>query len=88
MKQKLSSSSSAVEMEWLDLRQLTRYAAVSERTLREWIHSETNPLPASRVHAKLLVRRRDFDRWLESHRLKPSSSVDGIVDELLAAVRR
>jgi hypothetical protein len=35
--------------EWLDLKALTGYACVSERTLREWIHRDSNPLPASRV---------------------------------------
>lgn len=43
--------------EWLDLKALQQYACVSERTLREWIHRPLNPLPATRVGTKLLVRR-------------------------------
>jgi hypothetical protein len=43
--------------EWMDLKSLQRYACVSERTLREWIHRPTDPLPAARVGAKILVRR-------------------------------
>ena len=71
--------------EWLDLKALQRYACVSERTLREWVHRSMNPLPAARVGTKILVRRSAFDHWLENHSLK---SLDGgcIVDEMLTGV--
>lgn len=75
----------AGNLEWMDLRALTRYAAVSERTLREWIHRPTDPLPASRVGSKVLVHRADFDAWLRAHRLK-RVDVGSIVDELVAGV--
>jgi excisionase family DNA binding protein len=71
--------------EWLDLKALQRYACVSERTLREWVHRSINPLPAARVGTKILVRRTTFDHWLENHRLK-SLDVGCIVDELVAGV--
>jgi excisionase family DNA binding protein len=74
--------------EWLDLRALTQYASVSERTMREWIHRSANPLPAVRVGAKILVRRSEFDRWLEKHRLEPidiGSVVSEVVSDLIGA---
>jgi excisionase family DNA binding protein len=71
--------------EWLDLKALTQYACVSERTLREWLHRPINPLPASRVGSKILVRRTTFDQWLENHRLK-LVDVGCIVDEMVAGV--
>jgi excisionase family DNA binding protein len=71
--------------EWLDLKALQLYACVSERTLREWIHRAINPLPATRVGAKILVRRSTFDNWLENHRLQ-TIDVGCIVDELVAGV--
>jgi excisionase family DNA binding protein len=71
--------------EWLDLRALQGYACVSERTLREWIHRATNPLPAVRVGTKIRVRRSTFDQWMENHKLK-SVDVTCIVDELVATV--
>jgi excisionase family DNA binding protein len=73
------------QREWMDLKALTQYACVSERTLREWIHRATNPLPAAQVGTKLLVRRSTFDRWLENHRLEPVD-VGCIVDEMVAGV--
>ena len=71
--------------EWLDLKALTQYACVSERTLREWLHRPIDPLPAARVGTKILVRRSTFDQWLENHRLKVVN-VGCIVDEMLAGV--
>ena len=71
--------------EWLDLKALQRYACVSERTLREWVHRSINPLPAAQVGTKILIRRSAFDHWLENHSLK-SLDVGCIVDELVAGV--
>jgi hypothetical protein len=72
--------------EWLDLQALTRYAAVSERTLRTWIHDPVTPLPACQVGKKILVRRRDFDMYLEKHRLRSTETVKTLVDEILGKV--
>jgi excisionase family DNA binding protein len=71
--------------EWMDLTSLTRYAAVSERTLRGWVHRPANPLPAVRVGGKLLVSKTKFDKWLETHQLQ-SVDVACIVDEVVAGV--
>jgi excisionase family DNA binding protein len=69
--------------EWLDLKALTRYASISERTMRQWIHRASNPLPAVRVGGKILVRRSEFDRWLENHSLGPID-VGCIVNQMVA----
>jgi excisionase family DNA binding protein len=72
-------------LEWLGLRQLTEYAAVSERTLRAWIHLPIDALPAVRVGGKVLIQRSQFDSWLGRHRIQslPSVDVDAIVRELV-----
>jgi len=79
---------SALAREWLDLRGLTQYAAVSERTLRLWIHAAVNPLPAVRVGRKVLVRRAVFDSWLERHVVRAAGSfdLDATVNEVLAGL--
>jgi hypothetical protein len=61
-------------LEWLGLRELTQYATVSARTLRTWIHSAVDPLPAVLRSGKILVNRRAFDAWLRVHTLKPANS--------------
>jgi excisionase family DNA binding protein len=80
------TNSGLAEREWMDLKAVTRYASISERTLREWIHRALNPLPAVRVGTKILIRRTVFDQWLETHPLVPAESVDvrGIAGEILA----
>lgn len=86
MKQAASNSQNVAAIEWLDLRGLTMYAAVSERTIREWLHRSLNPLPAVRVGTKILIRRSTFDAWLEKHPLIPANSIDvnEAVNEILA----
>lgn len=61
-------------LEWPGLQELTKYAAVSERTLRKWIHSTVDPLPATRVCGKILVNRRAFDDWLRAHPVTPAKT--------------
>ena len=73
------------EIEWMDLKHLTGYATVSERTLRGWIHSPVDPLPAVQVRGKILVRRTEFDRWLERHRVR-TVDLGCIVSEVVEAV--
>ena len=62
--------------EWLGLSDLTQYADISERTLRSWIYSPVDPLPATKVCGKILVRRSEFDAYLQRHRLKPQEEID------------
>jgi excisionase family DNA binding protein len=74
-----------IDREWFDITELTQYASVSDRTLRSWIHSPVDPLPAVQVGSKILVRRLEFDAWLEQHRVRTIDSVDigGIVNDVL-----
>ncbi len=87
MKQGRSEKAGA---EWLGLRQVIQYANVSERTVRAWIHSPLDPLPAAKVRGKILVRKSDFDAYLERHKVKPLGSVDldAIVEEIVREVSK
>ncbi len=78
----------SVALEWLDLRALTKYASLSERTLREWIHRVVDPLPACQVGKKILVRRSAFDRWLERHAVQSfdEKEVANTVSEILSSL--
>jgi excisionase family DNA binding protein len=79
------ASKLTIDRGWFSLHELTEYASVSERTLREWLHRSTDALPAVRVDGKILVRKSQFDEWLERHRIQPDAPVDveGIVNGLL-----
>lgn len=71
--------------EWLGLRELSNYADISEKTLRSWIYSSVDPLPAVKVSGKVLVRRTEFDAYLHRHRVKPLQeiNIDAIVQDVL-----
>lgn len=62
--------------EWLGLKELTRYADISQRTLRSWIYAAVDPLPAAKVCGKVLVRRSDFDEFLRRHRVRRLNEID------------
>lgn len=72
--------------EWLDLKALTRYACVSERTVRTWIRRSADPLPATQVGNKILIRRSTFDEWLETHKVRVLD-IGGIVEDLITGLR-
>ncbi len=50
-----TSPAPRIGLEWLGIRQATEYACVSERTLRSWIHSPVEPLPAVTVDLDAIV---------------------------------
>lgn len=72
----------------MDLKTTQTYACVSDRTLREWIHRSTAPLPVVQVDNKFLVRRSTLDAWLEAHRFRSVESVQKIADEVIAEFRK
>ncbi len=82
-----TNSTKALEREWLDVRALTQYASVSVRTIREWVHRPTNPLPAAQVGTKLLISRSAFDAWLAAHKIVTSQSVKTIVNDVMQMMR-
>jgi hypothetical protein len=72
----------------LDLRALTRYSTLSLRTLTRHLRDPEHPLPHYKVWGKILVRRSEFDRWMEGFRRRPQQDVPRLVDEVLAKFRR
>ena len=71
--------------EWMGLRQVTAYASVCERTVRGWIHSPVDALPAVQVRGKILISRVELDRWLDRHRVRPAAAID--LDAVVRSVR-
>jgi hypothetical protein len=71
----------------MDLKTLSEYCTVSERTLRAWIRRAADPLRASQPEGKLLVKRSTFDAWMERQQVKASVDVDAAVDDILGALK-
>ncbi len=86
---------------WLGLEALSQYSGLSVRSLRAYLTDPDRPLPHYRmkephviptragrlrtVTGKILVRRSDFDRWMEAFKHTPD--VDRIVDEVVLGLR-
>ena len=70
------------EDNFLDLKQLSRYSTFSDSTLRGYLSDPENPIPFFRVNRKILVRKSEFDRWMEQFRGE-NNDLDSIVDEVL-----
>ena len=72
---------------YLSLRALAGYSGLSVRTLRSRLVDGTHPLPHYRVGGKILVRRSDFDRWVEQFRATQRTvSVGELVDDVMASL--
>jgi len=87
---------------WLSLEALSRYSGLSVRSLRAYLADPHRHLPHYRmkephvvatksgalrtVTGKILVRRSDFDRWMDAFKHTPS--LDRLVDEVVSEFRR
>ena len=73
-------------MEYFTPKQLAKNYAlgIGERLLRDALKDHKHPLPCFRLNNKtILIRRSDFDSWLETYRVDGGARVDAIVDEVM-----
>jgi hypothetical protein len=68
---------------FLDLRALADYSSLSVRKLRDHLADALHPLPSYRVGGKVLVRRSDFDAWIQRFRHRAGTDVNRIVEDVL-----
>ncbi len=87
---------------WLSLEALSQYSGLSVRSLRACLADPAHPLPCYRlrdphvivtkagkrqtVTGKILVRRSEFDAWMQQFRYTPD--LDKLVDEVVAEIQR
>jgi len=53
---------------FLDLKQLVQYSTFSDSTLRNYLSDPDNPIPYFRVKRKIIIKKSEFDRWMEHFR--------------------
>jgi excisionase family DNA binding protein len=76
-----------IEPNYFTLRRLAVYASCSVRWLRDRLVDRVHPLPHYRVGGKLLVKRDEFDRWMEAQRVAhPSGQLTEIVESVVAQI--
>ncbi len=76
------------ERELLTIKQLVEYSTLSVRTLRAHLTDSIHPLPCYRVGTKILVRRSEFDGWMEKHRHVGVADVDRLMAEMFSQPER
>lgn len=67
------------EDRYFDLQSASAYSSLGISTIRAYIRSAG--LPSFRVKGKILIKRSEFDAWIESFRIKKEDDLAQIVDE-------
>ena len=67
---------------YFDLRGLSAYSAFGVATLRDYIRSDG--LPCFKVKGKILIKKSEFDRWIENYRINQSQDIDTLVDSVMS----
>jgi excisionase family DNA binding protein len=84
-KKKRSESVDASDGQYLDLRKLSVYCSLGVSTLRERLREGT--LRFYKIGGKILVRRRDFDAYMERFRVEKSEDLDDLVENAISSLR-
>jgi len=79
-------SAVSLKNQFFDLKGLSLYSALGVGTLRD--HIRSGSLPCFKVKGKILVKRSEFDQWIEKHRLNKKQDINNIVDEVLNSLKR
>jgi len=69
---------------YFDLKRLSVYSDLAVPTLRDYIRE--GKLPCFKVKGKILIRRSEFDGWIEKFRVK--KDLTGIADEALQSLKK
>ena len=69
---------------YLDLNSLSVYSSLSISTLRSYI---SQGLPSFQTRGKILVKRSEFDRWMEKFKVK-DIDVGALADEAIKGLKR
>ena len=69
--------------QYFDLEGLSAYSALKVPTLREYIKEKK--LPAFKVKGKLLIRKSEFDSWLDNFRVK--DRIEDIVNKVMGDLK-
>ena len=66
--------------QYFDLKSLSNYSCLAVPTLRDYLHQG---MPHFKFKGKILVKRSEFDGWLESFRINKDYELDSIVNGVI-----
>lgn len=67
---------------FLSIRALAQYSSLGIRKIRDHLDDAVNPLPCYRVGGKIVVRRSEFDTWIQQYRAHGRPSLMKAIREL------
>jgi hypothetical protein len=70
---------------YLSIRALASYSSLSGRLLRGFLTATDHPLPHFRVRGRVLVKRSDFDAWIQVFRHE-GSDPEAIAERILTSL--
>ena len=59
---------------------------MSVTTLRKYLSHPAHPLPHYRWPGKIVVRRSEFDAWLQDFRVETAARVDALVADVMSGL--
>ena len=68
-----------------DLKGLSAYSALGVGTLRNYLKSDS--LPYFKIRGKILVKRSEFDAWLEGYRVNKKQDLCHLVDDVINSLK-
>jgi excisionase family DNA binding protein len=68
-----------------DLKGLSGYCSLKIPTLRDYL--KKGEIPHYKLKGKILIRKSEFDAWLELYRVRKKRRLDGIVDDVLHSLK-
>lgn len=75
----------ALKDQYFDLKGLSAYSALAVSTLRDYIRK--GKLPCFKLEGKILVRRSDFDKWIDQFRTRREQDINGAVDDVFRSLK-
>ena len=70
---------------YFDLRGLALYSTLAVPTLRDYIRS--GRLPAYKVKGKVLIKKSEFDKWIEGYRMDKKRNLNAIVNDVVKSMK-
>jgi excisionase family DNA binding protein len=82
----LKNMSSTIDTDCLlDLKKLSKYSSLGVPTLRE--HIRSGSLPCFKVKGKILIKKSEFDSWIESFRVDTKKELDSLVNGVMESLK-
>ena len=75
----------ALKDQYFDLPGLKAYSCIPVPTLRDYI--KRDGMPYFKLRGKILVKRSEFDTWMDEHRVDVADELNGKVTEVLNRLR-